>query len=168
MKASTRLREPRARYRVEPKRQPAAAAKRALLDVNVLIALLDADHLHHQRASEWLAQHIDAGWASCAITQNGCIRIMSQPSYPNALPAAQVAARLGEATATRHHLFIPGALSLLDPRRFDVHQLLGHRQVTDAYLLGTAVEHDLRFVSFDGAPPMSVVRGASASHVVVL
>ena len=39
---------------------------RALLDVNVLIALLDADHIHHQRASQWLARNLAAGWASCA------------------------------------------------------------------------------------------------------
>ena len=74
-----RLREPALRYRVSP--QPAArtkadaAPRRALLDVNVLIALLDADHLHHARASAWLSANIAAGWASCAITQNGCVRI---------------------------------------------------------------------------------------------
>ena len=64
---------------------------RALLDVNVLIALLDSDHLHHGRARGWLKENIKHGWASCPLTQNGCIRIMSQTGYPNALPAAAVA-----------------------------------------------------------------------------
>lgn len=141
---------------------------RALLDVNVLIALLDADHIHHQRASQWLARNLAAGWASCAITQNGCVRIMSQPGYPNALPAAQVAARLRSAAQTVHHRFIGDPLSLLDMQRFDVSQLLGHRQVTDAYLLGLAVQHDLRFVTFDGALPMRAVRGATAQHLLTL
>ena len=141
---------------------------RALLDVNVLIALLDADHIHHRRASQWLAEHIAAGWASCAITQNGCVRIMSQPGYPNPLPTAQVAARLGEAASTRHHVFVPSNASLLDADLFDTGQLLGHRQVTDAWLLGLAVAHGLRLVSFDGGLPLRAVRGATASHVVVI
>ena len=55
---------------------------RALLDVNVLIALLDGSHIRHRLATDWLERHIDAGWASNPITQNGCIRIMSQQSYP--------------------------------------------------------------------------------------
>ena len=72
---------------------------RALLDVNVLIALLDQGHVHHAVARDWLAANIGQGWASCPITQNGCIRIMSQPAYPKNLPARQVAARLAEALA---------------------------------------------------------------------
>jgi hypothetical protein len=50
---------------------------RALLDVNVLIALLDAGHMHHARATHWLGQEIENGWASCPLTQNGCLRIMA-------------------------------------------------------------------------------------------
>ena len=61
---------------------------RALLDVNVLIALLDAAHMHHARATQWLQQEIAHGWASCPLTQNGCLRIMAQPAYPQALPLA--------------------------------------------------------------------------------
>ena len=61
---------------------------RALLDVNVLIALLDEDHVHHGRARAWLVDRHAAGWASCPLTQNGCIRIMSQPGYPNPLPTS--------------------------------------------------------------------------------
>ena len=141
---------------------------RALFDVNVLIALLDADHLHHRPASRWLADHIDAGWASCAITQNGCIRIMSQPAYPGSLPAAEVAKRLRAATRTRHHEFIGADLSLLDADRFDSDQLLGHRQVTDAWLLGLAVVRGLRLVTFDSALPWRAVTGARPAHVVTL
>ena len=62
---------------------------RALLDVNVLIALLDADHSLHARATDWFASHARAGWASCPITQNGCVRIMSHPGYPNTLPVRE-------------------------------------------------------------------------------
>lgn len=73
---------------------------RALLDVNVLIALLDAGHLHHRLSREWLAHHIDSGWASCPLTQNGCIRILSQPAYPNTVPLAHVAEATGGGRAT--------------------------------------------------------------------
>jgi len=146
-----------------PKRQP-----RALFDVNVLIALLDADHVHHQAASGWLAENIDAGWASCAITQNGCVRIMSQPGYPGSLQAAEVARRLRTAARTRHHAFIGADLSLLDADRFDSDALLGHRQVTDAWLLGLAVDRGLRLVTFDAAIPWRVVKGARPAHVVTL
>ncbi len=161
-------REGQAAYSRDPQAGRASVARRALLDVNVLIALLDADHLHHRRASGWLADHIDAGWASCAITQNGCVRIMSQPGYPNPLPAAQVAARLRAAAQTDHHHFVESSVSLLDNAHFDTGQLLGHRQVTDAWLLGLAVAHGLRFVSFDNALPMRVVRGATSEHWLVI
>ena len=152
---------------LEP-RADVQSERRALLDVNVLIALLDADHLHHRRATRWLGEHLKYGWASCAITQNGCVRIMSQPGYPNSLPAARVAERLREATLTEHHLFVPDTPSLLDPAVFDTEQLLGHRQVTDAWLLGLAVRHKFRVVTFDAAMPLRAVRGASAAHIVAL
>ena len=89
---------------------------RALLDVNVLIALLDAGHVHHQRASQWLAQEIGHGWASCPLTQNGCLRIMAQPTYPQALPPAAIASRLQQATTHPAHRFLPDDYSLLDAR----------------------------------------------------
>ena len=162
-----RLDGPRERGKPKPRLQP--TPRRALLDVNVLIALLDTDHLHHARAAAWLGANIEAGWASCAVTQNGCVRIMSQPGYPNPLPAARVAQRLREATQTEHHRFVPGDVSLLDAQRFDTDELLGHRQVTDAYLLGLAVGHELRFVTFDaGVSATRIVRGASAQHLVAL
>ncbi len=67
---------------------------RALLDVNVLIALLDPDHVHHRSATGWLVQNLHLGWASCPLTQNGCIRIMSQPAYPNGAPPGRIASLL--------------------------------------------------------------------------
>lgn len=63
---------------------------RALFDVNVLIALHDPDHVHHVLAAQWFTAHADLGWASCAITQNGLLRIMSQPGYRNPTPLAQL------------------------------------------------------------------------------
>jgi len=140
---------------------------RALLDVNVLIALLDADHVHHAAATEWLGRNIEKGWASCPITQNGCVRILSQPKYPNPLPATQVADRLAEAAATPHHKFWPDSVSLLDSAIIDRSRLLSPRQVTDAYLLALAVAHGGRFVTFDRSVPLAAVPGATPIHLLV-
>ncbi len=67
---------------------------RALFDVNVLIALLDQNHIAYDSAWEWMESNIQSGWATCPITQNGCLRIMSQPAYPNHRTAGEIAARL--------------------------------------------------------------------------
>ena len=141
---------------------------RALLDVNVLIALLDAGHVHHMRAHQWLEHEIDHGWASCPITQNGCLRIMAQPSYPQALPLQAVAQRLAKAAAHPKHMFIPDDYSLFDADCLNWNHLLGHRQVTDSYLLGLAVKHHCRFVTFDARLDLDVVRGAGHQHYVAL
>ncbi len=141
---------------------------RALLDVNVLIALLDGGHIHHRRASDWLAQEINQGWASCPLTQNGCLRIMSQPSYPQALPLAAVAERLARATTHQAHAFIPDDYSLLEAGRVSWETMLGHRQVTDAYLLGLAIRHGCRFVTLDGRVGLNKVTGGEAAHLLVL
>lgn len=141
---------------------------RALLDINVLIALLDADHAMHARATDWLAANVRAGWASCPITQNGCIRIMSHPSYPNAVPVGAIVERLGEAVATPHHRFWPDDLSILDATVGDRTRIHGPRQVTDVYLLALAVRHRGRFVSFDAGIPLAAVHGAERKHLVGL
>ena len=141
---------------------------RALLDVNVLIALLDAAHMHHARATQWLQQEIAHGWASCPLTQNGCLRIMAQPAYPQALALAAVASRLAQATAHPAHTFVPDDYSLLDAKQLHWQHLLGHRQITDSYLLGLAVRHQCRFVSFDVRLNLQAVPGARAEHLVAL
>lgn len=141
---------------------------RALLDVNVLIALLDTDHVHHVTAVDWFTRNVECGWASCPLTQNGCIRIMSQAGYPNPLPAVEVARRLGEAAATPYHRFWPDSTSLLDGEAVTWSRVLGPRQVTDVYLLALAVRNAGRLVSFDRGIPLAAVPGAESRHLVTL
>lgn len=141
---------------------------RALLDVNVLIALLDADHSLHVRAMQWFAEHAHSGWASCPITQNGCARIMSHPGYPNALPVHAVMERLSEATHSGLHEFWPDDISLLDDALVDPSRVHGPRQLTDVYLLALTVHHGGLFATFDHAIPIGAVRGARAEHLVEL
>jgi toxin-antitoxin system PIN domain toxin len=139
---------------------------RALLDVNVLIALLDADHASHGRAREWFHESAPAGWASCPITQNGCVRIMSHHGYPNALPVRRWSACAKPAST--HHAFWPDDLSLLDERVADATRIHGPRQLTDLYLLALTVRHGGRFVTFDRAIALSAIRGAEAKHLLAL
>jgi toxin-antitoxin system PIN domain toxin len=141
---------------------------RALLDVNVLIALLDADHSLHARATEWYAGQAHNGWASCPITQNGCVRIMSHPGYPNALPVRAVIERLAEATASGLHEFWPDDISLLDPDVADVARIHGPRQLTDIYLLALAIRNGGRFTTFDHSISTEAVHGARADHLCIL
>lgn len=141
---------------------------RSLLDVNVLIALLDSDHVYHRAAQTWLADNVAAGWASCPLTQNGCIRILSLPSYPGDFSAHQVAERLQAAIETQWHEFWPDSISLLDRGVINRNRLLTSRQVTDVYLLGLAVRNGGRLVTFDRAIPVEAVAGAGPQHLEVI
>jgi uncharacterized protein len=141
---------------------------RALLDVNVLVALLDAAHVHHSLAARWMDGAIGQGWASCPITQLGCIRVMSQPAYPNSQPVAQVAARLAEATRSRHHEFWGESLDALQSPALHWPAVLTSRHVTDAYLLALAVARGARFVTFDRHVPLAAVDAAAPEHLLVL
>ena len=141
---------------------------RALLDVNVLTALLDEAHIHHIQAMSWLERNIQHGWASCPITQNGCVRIMSQPNYPGALPAAAVAERLTEAANSTDHEFWPDDISLLKEGCFDWSRVLGHRQVTDAYLVAMAAQHQGRLVTIDRRISYEVAANAKPENVVII
>jgi uncharacterized protein len=141
---------------------------RALLDVNVLIALLDADHSLHLRARNWFAEHAAKGWASCPITQNGCMRIMSHPAYPSAVPVRAVAERLTQACETKLHEFWADEVSLLDERVADTSRVHGPRQLTDLYLLALAVHNRACLVTFDSSIAIDAIQGASSKHLVKL
>jgi uncharacterized protein len=141
---------------------------RSLLDINVLIAVHDRDHVHHVQAANWLASHIADGWASCPLTQNGCLRIMSQPNYSSPQSIPVLMAMLHRSTTSTVHETWSDDISLLDERYFLREHIHGHRQLTDLYLLGLAVKHKGRLVSFDQRIPLSAVIGATAKNLVTL
>lgn len=141
---------------------------RALLDVNVLLALLDADHVDHRRARDWLSGEIRHGWASCVLTQNGFVRIISQSQYPSPVAPPEAIERLRLATRTPHHEFWACPISLLDPQHLNPDYIQGPRQVTDVYLLALAVVNGGRLVTFDRTIPTSAAPGAQEEHLVVL
>ena len=141
---------------------------RALLDVNVLIALLDRQHTEHRRARSWLEEHIEPGWATCPLTANGFVRTLSQPRYPNPVAPAAAMDLLAGARGTRHHAFWPCDVSLLEAAVIDRSRVHGPGQVTDAYLLALAVHHGGRFATFDRAIALSAVSGSDGSHLAVV
>src|SRR5215204_6866931 len=112
---------------------------RALLDVNLLIALLDQQHIHHGRAHGWWGLEQAKGWASCPLTENGFVRIMSQPAYPQSISPAYALGVLRKQIVDSDHALWADDISLLDMARFDPSRILGPTQLTDVYLLGLAV-----------------------------
>ncbi len=108
------------------------------------------------------------GWASCAVTQNGCIRILSQPSYPSPVSVGRATRLLVAATSTAHHEFWRGAVSILDEALFDHSRIHGSRQLADVYLLGLAVRPGGRLVTFDQTIALAAVRGARPHNILVL
>lgn len=141
---------------------------RALLDVNVLVALLDGGHLHHRTATQWLAANARKGWASCPLTQNGCVRILSLAAYRNTQTPAAVADRLGQATANSRHEFWPDSVSVLERGRLQWDHVLSSRQITDAYLLALAVARGGRLVTLDQGIAIKAVPGAGPKNLVTL
>ena len=140
----------------------------ALLDINVLIALLDGGHRDHGVARDWLVANVGDGWASCPLTQNGCARILSQPAYTNAIPTSLALEKLSRACATTAHTFWPDDVSLLDASVARHDRIHTARQLTDVYLLALAVHHGGRLITFDRNIPAGTVKGATAKHLVAI
>ena len=131
-----------------------------LLDVNVLVALLDPTHVSHDVVHEWFDTAIESEWATCPITENGVVRIISHPRYPNTPGSPVVVTQvLGRLKQRRGHAFWSDDISLLDGTRFDVDKLLSHRQLTDSYLLALALAHGGQLASLDRRLSVSAVRG---------
>ena len=80
---------------------------RSLYDVNCLLALLDRHHAAHATVAGWFAANTEHGWASCPLTQNGCVRILSQPRYPHPLSVVDAMDLLRAAVSSEYHQFIP-------------------------------------------------------------
>lgn len=153
----------------EPPPRGAWLPPRALLDVNVWIALLDDAHQFSEEANAFI-ESPEARIATCPLVENGVIRIMAMPSYGRGggVPMMQVRQRLQEACASLDHAFWPDDVSLRDDTLVDFTRVQGHQQVTDLYLLALAVRHGGRLVTFDRSVALSSVRGATAQHLWVL
>jgi toxin-antitoxin system PIN domain toxin len=143
---------------------------RALLDVNMVIALLDASHAFHHRSHEWWAKNFTKGWASCPLVENGVVRIMVNPGYSptRRFHAEEIIKALSGFVSATDHEFWPDNLSLRDGESFIPDRIHGSRQLTDIYLLALAARHGGRLVTFDQDIPLSSVKMAKPLNLVVL
>lgn len=139
-----------------------------LLDVNVLIALMDRSHVHHETAHRWFGTFGSSHWATCPMTENAVVRIMGGPGYVNSTGSAVVVARL-----LRQMIALPGRVfwaddfSLWQSPDVDVNRILTPSQVTDTYLLALARAHEGKLASFDRKMVTDPVRdGGTALHLI--
>ena len=141
----------------------------ALLDVNVLVALHDPSHPNHEDAHRWFGRNRKRGWATCPITVNGCVRVLSNPAYPTvAATPAEAASRLRILCAGPDHEFWSDSVSLLDESLFRLQAITGHQQITDIYLLGLAVRHSGKLATFDRSIPLKAVVGAGPDRLELI
>jgi toxin-antitoxin system PIN domain toxin len=137
-----------------------------LLDVNVLLALSDPMHIHHEAAHRWFAGEGHQSWATCPITENGFIRIASHPNYPNRPGDVPVLLEiLRQFCEAEGHQFWPDDLSILEI--LERTAVITHAQVTDVYLAGLAVHRDGKLATFDQRIPIDVVRGGSDAFELI-
>jgi toxin-antitoxin system PIN domain toxin len=141
----------------------------ALLDVNVLVALFDPEHVHHEPAHDWFADNRADGWATCPVTECGFVRILANPGYGAPQQrAAELIGRLRKFCTSGYHEFWPDTLSLRDETIFDARFFGGHRQVTDVYLLGLAKSRRGKLATFDRTIPLNAIVGARAGHLAII
>ena len=124
--------------------------KTALLDVNILTALLWPAHEHHGRAHRWFGRRGDAGWATCSLTQLGFVRIVSNPAFSrDALTPVEALALLAENLTHPSHEFWTESLQVPTAVKDMEVRLQGDKQLTDAYLLALAHRRKGVLATFD-------------------
>jgi toxin-antitoxin system PIN domain toxin len=137
-----------------------------LLDVNLLLALSDPMHVHHDPAHRWFARTGYLSWATCPITENGFVRIASHPRYPNR-PGSVVAvlSLLRQLCSLEGHQFWAADSSIQDMLPQDL--VVSHNQLTDIYLLGLAVHNQGRLATLDQRIPASLLKmGVEALELI--
>jgi uncharacterized protein len=137
-----------------------------LLDVNVLLALSDPMHIHHDAAHRWFAEIGSRAWATCPLTENGYVRVASHPSYPNRPgDAGTLLEMLRRFCALEGHTFWVEDASLRD--MIVPGSVLTHAQVTDVYLVGLARTKGGKLATFDRRIPAPVVPGGREALEVI-
>ncbi len=140
-----------------------------LLDVNVLVALFDPDHVHHEVAHDWFADHRVDGWATCPTTENGFVRVLANPGYNGTISRVEaIVERLRLFCASGHHHFWHDAVSVIDLTTIRPSNIRGPRQLTDTRLLALATRMGGRLATFDRTIPVSAVVGATRDTIAVL
>jgi toxin-antitoxin system PIN domain toxin len=124
--------------------------KAYLLDVNVLLALSWPDHQFHDRVQDWFGRHGAKAWPTCPMVQAGFVRILSNPAFSKRAVTPKEAVD-ALASNIRHpgHQFWADDISLVAGLGNLGRPIIGHNQVTDAYLLALAVHHRGKLATLD-------------------
>lgn len=140
-----------------------------LLDVNVLVAMAWPRHSGHAVVQKWLARHAREGWASCPFTQAAFVRIISNPAFSrDALSPKQALALLRANLDQPDHKFWPAVLTVNEALA-TVGRVVGHQQITDAYLLGLALHNKGRLATLDrGTMSLLPMDSPTRAHIVVI
>jgi len=121
-----------------------------LLDVNVLIATAWPTHVAHQKVQQWIGHHAKKGWATCPFTETAFVRILSNPAFsPNAVTPADALALLRANLRHPAHRFWEDDASFIQAAEPFSDRLVGHQQVSDAYLLGLAIHREGKLATLD-------------------
>ncbi|MFZ4779646.1 MAG: TA system VapC family ribonuclease toxin [Terrimicrobiaceae bacterium] len=137
-----------------------------LLDANVLIALGDPLHGHHDRVQSWFHELPVRVWATCPLTENAFLRILSHPSYPQSPgPPTVLLGVLREMCSLPGHQFWPDAISLRAQENSV--KLPAATHLTDFYLLALAIHRRGTLVTLDRRIDPSLLPGGPAAHFLI-
>jgi hypothetical protein len=138
-----------------------------LLDVNVLLALAWPNHVHHAAALTWFSHKGAARFRTCPLTQTGFVGVSSNSAFTSAAVSPGEAVRLlKKICALPGHEFWPDDISLAEAQ-IPPAAMVGHRQVTDAYLVSLAAAHDGVLATLDrGVAAALGGRGAGAVEFI--
>ena len=142
----------------------------ALLDVNALLALHWRSHKFHNAAMKWFAANGKNGWATCALTQVGFTRVLSNPSFDAAAPPPAKALELlaNSTTSNPNHQFWPDTLPLSGIGSTLRKRIQGHNQLVDAYLLALAMQHHGYVATFDSRMQSLAPQGSPEHDALVI
>lgn len=142
--------------------------KTALLDLNILTALLWPAHEHHEAAHRWFGARGKGRWATCALTELGLVRLVSNPSFSrDALSPPDALLLLSSNLTHPNHEFWVEDLSVTEALKAVPRKLQGHKQITDAYILALASHHHGVLATFDrGIETLAAGWGTSAIELV--
>jgi uncharacterized protein len=141
----------------------------ALLDLNVFVALLWPAHEHHHAVHQWFKSRGRSKWATYPLTELGVSRLLSNPVFsPDALPLSETLALLRKNVDHPRHEFWPDSAPVIRSLTGLTEHIGGHRQATDAYLLGLAIHRKARLATFDAGLKQLAVNAGKGPHVELI
>jgi toxin-antitoxin system PIN domain toxin len=136
---------------------------------NVLFVPFDPTDVHHEAAHAWFGTNRHHRYATCALTENAFVRVLSNPASPRPRTTVEdAAAGLRTFCSERQHAFWTDSVSVRDDGRFQWNHVQRHRQLMDVYLLALAVANEGRLATFDSTISLRAVERAEARNLELI